>query len=208
MTVDVDGERRPARMIRAGAAAAVLALATGCAAWFEEPMDPDAEPAPDAEVTDEELEPTEAAAIDDAEAEEERLEEAEARGLDPEDPLDAAVLEDEDSPLATRRVHFAFDSSEIRDEDMPILEAHGEFLAEHPERTMTIEGHTDERGSREYNLALGERRAESVARRLRASGADAEQLEIVSYGEENPLVPESNEEAWAENRRAELLYER
>ncbi len=145
---------------------------------------------------------------DPAEVEARRLrEEAEARGLDPDDPLDAAILADPDSLLDTRRVHFAFDSSEIRDEDMPILEAHADFLAEHRSRRMIIEGHTDERGSREYNLALGERRAEAIKRILMANGVNGRQLEVVSYGEENPLVSASNEEAWAQNRRGELIYQ-
>ncbi len=149
----------------------------------------------------------EVAPADPAEVEALRLrEEALARGLDPDDPLDAAILADPDSLLDVRRVHFAFDSSEIRDEDMPILEAHADFLGEHRNRRMLIEGHTDERGSREYNLALGERRAEAVKRLLMAKGVRSQQLEVVSYGEENPLVSSSNEEAWAQNRRAELIY--
>lgn len=143
------------------------------------------------------------------EAELERREEAKARGLNLNDPLDAALLEEpdeKDNPLAVRRIHFAFDSSEVRDEFIPVIEAHADYLADNPDRTMTIEGHTDERGSREYNLALGERRAEAIMRLLVANGADRDQLEVVSYGEEEPLIAESNEKAWAENRRAELLY--
>lgn len=139
----------------------------------------------------------------------ERREEAQARGLDLDDPLDAAMLEDpdeEENPLAIRRIQFAFDSSVVSDKFIPVVEAHGEYLADNPNRKMTVEGHTDERGSREYNLALGERRAEAVKRLLIANGASREQIEVVSYGEEDPLIAESNEQAWAENRRAELIY--
>ena len=123
------------------------------------------------------------------------------------DELDMA-LEDPDSPINKRTVHFAFDSSEIRDEDMPILEAHGDFLADHPEQRITVEGHTDEQGAREYNLALGERRAEAVKRILVLNGASEDQLQVVSYGEESPVASGSNEEAYAQNRRAELIYRR
>ena len=121
--------------------------------------------------------------------------------------LDMA-LEDPDSPISQRTVHFAFDSSEIRDEDMPILESHGEFLANHPAQRIVIEGHTDERGAREYNLALGERRAEAVKQILVLNGAGEDQLDVVSYGEESPVASGSDEEAYAQNRRAELLYRR
>ncbi|MCC3750766.1 MAG: peptidoglycan-associated lipoprotein Pal [Halorhodospira halophila] len=194
------------RPLRTLGLTASLALLAGCAHWIE---DPETAPGEETELETEDFDPTEAEALEDpSDADEERLERARAEGLDPDDPLDAAVLDEPDSPLATRRVHFAFDSSDIRDEDIPVLEAHAEFLREHPDERMTIEGHTDERGSREYNLALGERRAEAVERLLRANGARSDQLEVVSYGEEDPLIDESNEDAWAENRRAELLYER
>lgn len=118
------------------------------------------------------------------------------------------ALDDPDSPIARRTVYFDFDSSEIRTEDMEVLEAHGGFLADHPAQRITIEGHTDERGSREYNLALGERRATAVRRVLLLNGAAEEQLQVVSYGEESPAVSGSSEEAYSENRRAELIYQR
>ncbi|MBK1734654.1 peptidoglycan-associated lipoprotein [Halorhodospira abdelmalekii] len=183
-------------------------LLGGCASWFEEQPDDDWETE---EVDERPIAADDPDATEDPRAvERRRVEEARARGLDLDDPLEAALLDEPheiDNPLAVRRVHFAFDSSEVRDEYLPVLEAHGRYLAEHPQRRMTIEGHTDERGSREYNLALGERRAESVMRLLLANGAERRQLEVVSYGEEDPLVSESNEEAWAQNRRAELLYD-
>ncbi len=200
---------RPLAGLRLAAAAALLALLAGCASWLEEDGrggEPEAEAAEGAGETDADGETAEAEKAEEAE-EQARREEAEARGLDLDEPLDAAILDDPDTPLKTRRIHFDFDSSEIPEDALPVLEAHGEFLGEHRELRMTVEGHTDERGSREYNLALGERRAEAVKELLRAHGAGADQVETVSYGEEQPLVPESNEEAWAENRRAELIYE-
>lgn len=137
---------------------------------------------------------------------EQRLAEARARGLDPSDPFISALMDDPEGPLARQTVYFDFDRSEIRNEDMPVIEAHARFLSGHPERRMTIEGHTDERGSREYNLALGERRAEAVKRIMVLNGVNDDQLEVISYGEENPVALGSNEEAWQQNRRAELIY--
>lgn len=155
---------------------------------------------PDTEMTDEER------------AEAEEREAAEARAARDRDALEGQeledALEDPDSPISQRTVHFAFDSSDIRDEDMPILESHGEFLADHPGQEVIVEGHTDERGAREYNLALGERRAESVKRILVLNGASEDQLEVVSYGEESPVASGSDEEAYQQNRRAELIYSR
>lgn len=108
---------------------------------------------------------------------------------------------------AASTIYFDFDSSEIRRESQSILETHAAYLAEDDSASVVLEGHTDERGSREYNMALGERRAESVARFLRVNDVSADQIETVSYGEEQPVVDESNEEAWAENRRVEINYE-
>ncbi len=194
--------------IRLLGAAAGLALLTGCASWTEEQGGMDEGTAEEVQGSEVATGETDASSGADSEGLSEAAQErARAEGLDPDDPLDAAVLEDPDSPLATRRIHFDFDSSTIREEYVPVLEAHGTFLAEHPQEQLTIEGHTDERGSRAYNLALGERRAESVEQMLLANGAQPEQLEIVSYGEEKPVIDESNEQAWAENRRAELVYE-
>lgn len=135
-------------------------------------------------------------------------EEAEAAGAAGADGFEGDALEDPDSPLSERVVYFEFDSSSIDDEGMELLEAHAEFLAENPDRQVMVEGHTDERGSREYNLALGERRADAVAQVLELNGASDDQIETLSYGEEQPAEPGSNEEAWAQNRRAELVYER
>jgi peptidoglycan-associated lipoprotein len=117
-------------------------------------------------------------------------------------------LEDPSSPLSQRVFYFDFDSNEIKPDYAAALEAHGRYLAAHPEARAVIEGHTDERGSQEYNLALGERRAEAVKRVLVLNGATAEQVQSVSYGEEKPAMDGSSESAWSQNRRAELVYQR
>ena len=117
-------------------------------------------------------------------------------------------LEDPDSPLSDRVIYFEYDSSTLSDDAMALIEAHAEYLADNGDRRMLVEGHTDERGAREYNLALGERRAESVKQALLISGADDGQVETVSYGEESPAVSGSGESVWSQNRRAALVYER
>lgn len=103
-----------------------------------------------------------------------------------------------------RVVYFDFDSFAIRDEFKPLIEGHARVLAANRDRRMMIEGHTDERGGREYNLALGQKRAEAVLRSMTLLGASDAQLEAVSYGKERPVASGSNEDAWAKNRRAEL----
>ena len=103
-----------------------------------------------------------------------------------------------------RIVYFDFDSYAVRDDGRPVVEAHARLLTANRARKMTVEGHTDERGGREYNLALGQKRAEAVARALTLLGATDAQLEAVSFGEERPSAQGSDEAAWAKNRRAEL----
>ncbi|HET8701280.1 MAG TPA: peptidoglycan-associated lipoprotein Pal [Nitrococcus sp.] len=110
------------------------------------------------------------------------------------------------SPLSQRVIYFDFDSNVVKPQYMPVLKAHGEYLATHPEKQVTVEGHTDERGSSEYNLALGERRAKAVQRILELNGAAGQQVNTVSYGEEKPADPGHNEAAWAKNRRAVIVY--
>ena len=131
---------------------------------------------------------------------------AEAGGAEMGGEFTGSPLEDPDSELSERVVYFAFDSSEIRSEGKELLSAHAEFLANNPDVSVVLEGHTDERGSREYNLALGERRAKSVQKYLVLQGAARDQLEVVSFGEERPVATEHNESAWALNRRVELVY--
>jgi peptidoglycan-associated lipoprotein len=103
-----------------------------------------------------------------------------------------------------RIVYFDFDSFAIRDEFKGMLEGHAKALAAGRNKRLVVEGHTDERGSREYNLALGQKRAEAVLRSLALLGAGEQQMEAVSFGEERPAVQGSDESAWARNRRAEL----
>jgi peptidoglycan-associated lipoprotein len=103
-----------------------------------------------------------------------------------------------------RIVYFDFDSYVIRDEFKGMLDGHARVLMANRGKRMAVEGHADERGSREYNLALGQKRAEAVVRSLQLLGVGDQQLEAVSFGEERPAVQGSDEAAWAKNRRAEL----
>lgn len=104
-----------------------------------------------------------------------------------------------------RVIYFDFDSYVLKEEFRPTVAAYARLLTADPNRRLTIEGHTDERGGSEYNLALGQKRAEAVRRALELLGVRESQLEAVSYGKERPAVVGSNEEAWAKNRRAELI---
>ncbi len=103
--------------------------------------------------------------------------------------------------------HFAFDNSEIRPEYMASINAQAQYIVAHPSARVLIEGNTDSRGSREYNIALGERRAKSVAQVLMLQGVKKEQIRIVSYGAERPVALGNTEEAYRLNRRANLIYE-
>lgn len=116
------------------------------------------------------------------------------------------MLEETEGALANRTIYFEFDSAKLSDESIAILETHGSFIAANGEVSVRLEGHADERGSREYNIGLGDRRAQSVRRVLLFQGASVDQVDTVSYGEERPAVMGHNEEAWARNRRVELIY--
>ncbi|MBC5764511.1 peptidoglycan-associated lipoprotein Pal [Ramlibacter albus] len=105
-----------------------------------------------------------------------------------------------------RIVYFDYDSYVIKPEFQNLIEAHARFLKQNNGRRIVIEGHTDERGGREYNLALGQRRSEAVRRALGILGVGDQQVEAVSFGKEKPAVPGSDERAWAQNRRAEIAY--
>jgi peptidoglycan-associated lipoprotein len=111
-----------------------------------------------------------------------------------------------ESLLSRRRIHFAFDSSNIDSESRAIIEAHAAHLAANPNIKLRLEGHCDERGTREYNLALGERRAQAVERLVKVMGVAANRVTVASYGEEKPLDAEHNESAWRLNRRVEIQY--
>ena len=106
--------------------------------------------------------------------------------------------------LSQTTIHFAYDSSELDADSQVIAEAHAKFLSENSSITVVLEGHADERGTREYNMALGERRANAVANYLIINGVERYRVETVSYGEERPVNTASTDSAWSENRRVEL----
>lgn len=108
--------------------------------------------------------------------------------------------------LSKRVLYFAFDRDELRSEDQAIVAAHSKYLVSNPSVKVRLEGHTDERGAREYNIGLGERRAQAVRRALMLQGVGEAQLSTVSFGEERPAVPGEDETAWSQNRRVEILY--
>ncbi|ROO26717.1 membrane protein [Salinisphaera orenii YIM 95161] len=128
------------------------------------------------------------------------------RGLEGIDPEDRSMFTDPDNPLSTRIIYFDLDSSAIPSRFSQAISAHGRYLSEHPDVKLRLEGHTDERGTREYNVALGERRAESVQQALVLSGASDGQLSTLSFGEERPAELGSGEEAYSKNRRVEFIY--
>lgn len=118
----------------------------------------------------------------------------------------AEVLSDPNTPLYKRVFYFDYNSSELSVEDRQSLSTHARFMAEVQGVTLVLEGHADERGSREYNLALGERRAKTIERILSLEGVPAGRLQVISFGEERPMAPGHDDEAWRLNRRVELLY--
>ncbi len=128
----------------------------------------------------------------------------------PKTPVDPKFGRYEEQAMAqfnTEDIHFAYDSSDLSTEAMAILKAKKEYLLMHPEATAMIQGHCDERGSNEYNLALGDRRANSAKNFLKDLGVNAGRLDTVSYGEENPLAPGHDEAAWATNRRVHFVLQ-
>ncbi len=114
---------------------------------------------------------------------------------------------DPQNPLSKQTIYFMYDSSQVQQDFIPVIAAHAQYLLAHPAQRMVLEGHADERGSREYNIALGEQRAKSVARMMKIQGVADKQLEIVSYGEEKPVAVEHDEASWQLNRRVELVYQ-
>ncbi|MGV0954187.1 MAG: peptidoglycan-associated lipoprotein Pal [Fluviibacter sp.] len=117
-----------------------------------------------------------------------------------------AKLRDPNSPLSQRSVYFGFDEFIVQTEYNSQLRAHAKFIASEPKARVLIQGNTDDRGSREYNLALGQKRADAVKKQLVLMGAPESQIESVSLGKEKPKALGDNEAAWAENRRADMLY--
>ena len=118
----------------------------------------------------------------------------------------AGSLDDTSSPLSQRRIYFGLDRYDVSDEYRSLVEAHAGYLRGSPSAAVTLEGHTDERGSREYNIALGERRSNAVRDLLVALGASASQITTVSYGEEKPASDCHDESCWSQNRRVEIVY--
>jgi peptidoglycan-associated lipoprotein len=116
-------------------------------------------------------------------------------------------LNNPNSPLAKRSVYFDFDSYTVKDDYQSLLQAHSQYLKTHPERHVLIQGNTDERGSSEYNLALGQKRAEAVRRSMSLMGVQDSQMEAVSLGKEKPVATGHDEASWAQNRRADLVYQ-
>ncbi len=113
---------------------------------------------------------------------------------------------DENSPNAKRSTYYGFDAAEVQPADRPLLEAHAKYLGEHPGQLVRLEGNCDERGSAEYNLGLGQRRADGVKKVLVASGAHADQISAVSFGKEKPRLTCHDESCWKEDRRTDLIY--
>jgi peptidoglycan-associated lipoprotein len=122
------------------------------------------------------------------------------------DPSKDPRLKDPSSILSKRSVYFDFDSDAIKTEFVPLVEAHAAFLRQYKNAKMLIQGNADERGSREYNLALGQRRADALKKRLVLLGAQDAQIESVSLGEEKPVCTDKTEECYAKNRRGDMLY--
>lgn len=174
----------------AAAAAAVLWLATGCSSVKLDEQSP----APISEASSAGSKPTDA---------------TDPRAVKPVTaPTSQAVdpFTDPANPLSKKSVYFDFDSFVVKSEFQPLVEAHGRYLAANSAKRISVEGNTDERGGREYNLALGQKRAEAVKQRLMLMGARDAQVETVSFGKEKPRALGSTEEAWAQNRRADIVY--
>ena len=139
----------------------------------------------------------------------------EAPAAQPQQPATQAAVDDgkygpedldTDACLKQRTVYFDFDQDAVKPEFQAIMACHAKYLQDRPESRITLEGNADERGTREYNLGLGERRGNAVSGALQAAGGSAGQLTVVSYGEERPVDTASTEEAWAKNRRVEIVH--
>jgi peptidoglycan-associated lipoprotein len=125
---------------------------------------------------------------------------------DPNDYTDARNFDNPASLLSKRVVYFDYDKSTVRPEYRGIVSAHAAYTAAHTSARVTLEGHADERGSREYNLGLGERRGNAVMGLMSAQGSRGNQLNVVSYGEERPVCRVSDDTCWGQNRRVEIVY--
>jgi len=117
-----------------------------------------------------------------------------------------SALKDPNNILSKRSIYYDYDKFDVRDEYRPLVEAHAKYLRENPSAKMLIQGNTDERGGREYNVALGQRRSDGVKKMLMLLGAREAQVESVSLGEEKPKADGHEEKSWAQNRRSDMLY--
>jgi len=117
-----------------------------------------------------------------------------------------AQLKETGSLLAKRNIYYEYDRYDIKEEYVPIIEAHAKVLLSHPDLKINVQGNCDDRGSREYNLALGQRRADSVKRAMVLLGVNEKQIETVSFGAEKPVAFGQDEESWAKNRRSDIVY--
>ncbi|HTQ76633.1 MAG TPA: peptidoglycan-associated lipoprotein Pal [Burkholderiales bacterium] len=118
----------------------------------------------------------------------------------------ASPLTDPNNILSKRSIYYDFDQYDVKDEYRPLVEAHAKYLRDHPDVKVLIQGNTDERGSREYNVGLGQRRSDGVKKMLLLLGVKESQIEAVSLGEEKPKDPGHDEQAWSQNRRCDILY--
>lgn len=132
---------------------------------------------------------------------------ADSRDIRPVETGTVDPLNDPQGVLANRSVYFDYDSFVVRADGQPVVQNHSGYLTKNTSRKVLIQGNTDERGGTEYNLALGQKRAEAVRRSMASLGVSEGQMEAVSLGEEKPKATGSNEEAWAENRRADIVYQ-
>jgi peptidoglycan-associated lipoprotein len=115
-------------------------------------------------------------------------------------------LFDPNSVLSKRSIYYDYDKSDIKPEFRPVIEAHAKYLRDHPGASITIQGNCDERGSHEYNIALGERRSQGVVKMMKLLGVPERQMEAVSFGEEKPKALGHDEASWAQNRRSDIVY--
>ena len=120
--------------------------------------------------------------------------------------FDGKSLDDPNSPLSKRVFYFGLDSSQINTEDREVISAHASYLSQNPGVSIVLEGHADERGTREYNIALGERRATAVLQLLLIQGVSNNQVQVISFGEERPVALDHDDSSWRINRRVEILY--
>ncbi|UGQ47781.1 peptidoglycan-associated lipoprotein Pal [Massilia endophytica] len=131
---------------------------------------------------------------------------ADTRAVAPVETASIDPLNDPKGVLANRSVYFDFDSYVVREDGKPVVQNHSAYLTKNTSRNILIQGNTDERGGAEYNLALGQKRAEAVRKAMTALGVSEGQIEAVSLGKEKPKAEGHNEEAWAQNRRADIVY--